>query len=70
MCKVLQIGTRSYYQWKILSVSDRKQRVILVKEKISSIYFDSKQRYGSPRITVELNSLGIRVYLVIQSLNI
>ena len=61
MCKVLQIGTRSYYQWKSQSVSDRKQRVILVKEKISSIYFDSKQRYGSPRITVELDSLGSKV---------
>jgi hypothetical protein len=32
------------------SVSDRKQRVVLVKEKITSIYFESKQRYGSPRM--------------------
>jgi hypothetical protein len=27
---------------------------VLVKEKITSIYFESKQRYGSPRMTVEL----------------
>jgi hypothetical protein len=33
MCKVLQVGQRSYYQWKSQSVSDRKQRVVLVKEK-------------------------------------
>jgi hypothetical protein len=46
MCKVLQVGR--YYQWKSQSVSDRKQRVVLVKEKITSIYFESKQRYGSP----------------------
>ena len=58
MCKVLQVGQRSYYQWKNGSVSDRKQRAELVKEKITSIYFDSKQRYGSPRITAELASLG------------
>ncbi|MFV8351242.1 IS3 family transposase [Flavobacterium sp. GT2P42] len=58
MCKVLQVGQRSYYQWKSQSVSDRKQKVVLVKEKITSIYFDSKQRYGSPRMTAELASLG------------
>jgi hypothetical protein len=33
MCKVFQVGQRSYYQWKSQSVSDRKQRVVLVKEK-------------------------------------
>jgi hypothetical protein len=32
MCKI-QVGQRSYYQWKSQSVSDRKQRVVLVKEK-------------------------------------
>nr|WP_246022118.1 IS3 family transposase [Flavobacterium cellulosilyticum] len=58
MCKVLEVGQRSYYQWKSQSVSDRKQRVELVKEKITSIYFDSKQRYGSPRMTAELASFG------------
>jgi hypothetical protein len=60
MCKVLHVGQRSYYQWKSQSVSDRKQRVVLV-EKITSIYFESKQRYGSPRMTVELASLGSKV---------
>jgi hypothetical protein len=39
-------------------VSDRKPRVELVKEKITSSYFNSKQRYGSPRMTAELASLG------------
>ena len=34
---------------------------VLVKEKITAIYFDSKQRYGSPRITAELASLGNKV---------
>ena len=58
MCKVLQVGQRSYYQWKSGSISDKKQRAELVKEKITSIYFDSKQRYGRPRMTTELASLG------------
>jgi hypothetical protein len=58
MCKVVQVGQRSYYQWKSGAISDRKQKNVLVKEKIISIYFDSKQRYGSPRMTAELTSLG------------
>ena len=42
MCEVLQVGQRSYYQWKsqCQCISDRKQRVELVKEKITSIYFN------------------------------
>jgi hypothetical protein len=33
MCKVLQVGQKSYYQWKSQFVSYRKQKVVLVKEK-------------------------------------
>jgi putative transposase len=58
MSKVFQIRARCYYQWKSQSVSDKKQKTVLAKEKISLIYFDSKQRCGSPRITVELDSIG------------
>ncbi|MFY7814488.1 MAG: IS3 family transposase, partial [Chryseobacterium taeanense] len=32
-----------------------------IKQQITSIYFSSKQRYGSPRITFELNSLGYKI---------
>jgi transposase InsO family protein len=61
MCKVLGIGLRSYYDWKSNSVSNRKQRAILIKKEIETVYFNKKQRYGSPRITVELNTKGISV---------
>ncbi|MGO4818736.1 hypothetical protein [Flavobacterium sp. W22_SRS_FP1] len=61
MCKILQVGERSYNHWKSQCVSERKQRVLLVKGKIISIYFDSKQRYGSPPITAELASLGTKL---------
>jgi len=54
ICKVLFVGQRSYYLCKSQSVSDKKQRVELIKEKIDSIHFDLKQRYGSSRIAVEL----------------
>ncbi len=46
MCKVLQVGQRSYYQLKSGSVTDRIQMTEFVKVKITSIYFDSKHRNG------------------------
>jgi putative transposase len=51
---MLKVGQIIYHQWKIQSVLDRKQSVVLVKEKITYIYFDSKQRYECPKITAEL----------------
>jgi putative transposase len=61
MCKVLQVSQSGYYRWKHNSISQRKQRVIALKEKITTVYFESKQRYGSPRITIELNALGYKI---------
>jgi hypothetical protein len=31
-CKVLQVGQRSYYQWKSQSVSDRNKELCLLKK--------------------------------------
>ena len=61
MCQVLGVSTSGYYRWKSSVVSKRVQRMNHIKEKITAIYFDSKQRYGSPRITIELNSLGYKI---------
>src|SRR5690606_13484752 len=61
MCKVLDIGQRSYYDWKRKAISSRRLKSIFLKEKIKAIYFDKKQRYGSPRITAELQALGVKV---------
>lgn len=61
MCRVLGIGPRSYYDWKSNRVSDRKSRTIFIKENIGAVYFAKKQRYGSPRITAELQARGIGV---------
>ena len=61
MCKVLQVSPSGYYRWKGKSISIRVQKMNLIKEKITAIYFESKQRYGSPRITIELNTLGFKI---------
>ena len=61
MCKVLNVASSSYFKWRSRPVSQRLLLKEQIKEQISSIYFSSKQRYGSPRITSELNALGYKI---------
>jgi transposase InsO family protein len=61
MCSVLQVSRSSYYSWKAGFISIKKERKIQMKEKITTVYFESKQRYGSPRIAKELESLGVKI---------
>ncbi|WP_304529136.1 IS3 family transposase [Flavobacterium sp. ALD4] len=61
MCKVLLVSSGSYYRWKKQKITARLQRKIAIKKQITLIYFESKQRYGSPRITFELQSLGYEI---------
>lgn len=48
------------------TISARQQRKIAIKEKIKLIYFESKQRYGSPGITLELRSIGYKISRIIE----
>lgn len=61
MCTVLEVGSSGYYKWKSKCVSGRMLKKKEIKQQITLIYFASKQRYGSPRITSELNSLGYKI---------
>ena len=61
MCNVLEVGSSGYYKWKNKPVSKRTLRKNEIKQQITTIYFTSKQRYGSPRITIELNALSYRI---------
>ncbi len=61
MCQILQAGRGSYYRWKKGKTTIKQKQIIAIKDQISSIYFESKQRYGSPRITLELQSLGYKI---------
>ncbi|WP_312903152.1 IS3 family transposase [Chryseobacterium taichungense] len=61
MCQVLKLSSSSYYKWKSRPSSKKLLLKEKVKQQITSIYFSSKQRYGSPRITSELNSLGYKM---------
>jgi putative transposase len=42
MCKVLKVGPSSYYNWKRQILSERQRRTTLIKEEITSIYFNAK----------------------------
>ena len=61
MCKVLEVGSSSYYKWKSTIISNNALRKNEIKQQITSVYFASKQRYGSPRITFELNAMGYKI---------
>jgi hypothetical protein len=42
MCKVLKVDPSSYYNWKRQILSERQRRTTLIKEEITSIYFNAK----------------------------
>ena len=58
MCSILHISSSGYYKWKNRGLSKKVLKKNLLKEKIKTLYFEFKQRYGSPRITAELHALG------------
>jgi len=54
------VGSRSYYAWKNDSKPAGGSKVGILKEKIETIYFNKKRRYGSPRIAAELLDNGLK----------
>lgn len=65
MCSVLNVSTSGYYKWLVKIPSKRELRNTMLIEEIHKIYRASKCRYGSPRVTKELNMQGIKVSQVL-----
>jgi putative transposase len=65
MCKVLKVSKSGYYKWLDKVPSKRKLRRLMLIEQIHIAYRASRCRYGSPRITKELNMHGIEVSQVL-----
>lgn len=61
MCKVLKISASGYYKWKKKLPSDNILQKDKLKQQIMKLYFEFKQRYGSPRLTMELRALGYKI---------
>lgn len=55
MCEVLGASTSTYNLWTVQPVSKSEARVRLLKETITSIFDEFKQRYGCILITRELH---------------
>jgi putative transposase len=75
MCKVFGISYLAYTKWKNQVLSPRQRRNQLLKEEISSIFYEYKELYGVPRITAELQSRGFkakegRIYMYMKQLGL
>jgi putative transposase len=61
MCEVLGVSKSGYYAWKDRPLSDQKLRKEKLTVQIKRAHVESRNTYGSPKITKQLNRKGIRV---------
>lgn len=61
MCKVFKVSRSGYYNWLERKPSKRSIENQQIKGLIKMVYDDSKGRYGSPKITKELNAQGLNI---------
>ena len=61
MCTTLKVSKANFYKWKSGYRSNRERENEELTIAIKIIHQKSRQTYGSPRITQELNALGEKV---------
>lgn len=61
MLAVLEVSETTYYRRKKQELTDTESRVILLKQEITSIFYEFKQRYGCTKITKELQSRKFKI---------
>ncbi|MEE9304439.1 MAG: DDE-type integrase/transposase/recombinase [Thiotrichaceae bacterium] len=59
MCRLLEVSRAGFYRWLLRTPSVLAQRRALVRGAVVSVYHEFKKRYGSRRITEELNARDI-----------
>ena len=59
MCRVLGVSRSGYYAWRKRPVSVREMANQELKVEIKTIYEQSRQSYGSPRMQAELADRGL-----------
>jgi len=59
MCCWLGVSRSGYYRWRGREPSQRAIKRELVRCAVVDVYHQFNKRYGAPRITVELNALGV-----------
>lgn len=58
MCLWLQVSRSGYYKWRERKPSARERRRLEAERLLINLFAKFKSRYGSPRMTVELNDSG------------
>lgn len=61
MCRVFEVSRSGYYRWIKRKPSQRQLDNQRLEAQIGEIFAGSKGRYGSPKITRELQAIGRRV---------
>jgi putative transposase len=61
MCQVLEVSPAGFYDWQTRGPSRQAQRRAALTAEIQAAFQESRQTYGSPRITRELLAQGIQV---------
>jgi len=60
MCRVLEVSRAGYYAWRARPLCERVKADWVLREQIRRIQQQVKQRYGTPRVRMELRALGFR----------
>jgi putative transposase len=61
MCQVLKINPGSYYRWVKDPIGKVERRNRPLKSQVKSLFYKFKKRYGSTRLTMELNTEGVEI---------
>jgi transposase InsO family protein len=61
VCRVLGVSRSGYYAWRDRPGSEREAGRVKVTERIRSVFGESRDSYGSPRVYRELKTLDVRV---------
>ena len=59
MAKALQLSQSGYYAWVKRADSPRKRDDQMLLEQIKAVYYQSRSIYGSPRVTAQLQRVGV-----------
>jgi len=60
MCRVLRVSRSGFYDFKACPQNQRIKRDRELKVTIQSVFKENEERYGSPRIHLELRDQGVR----------
>lgn len=59
MCRVLNLSRPGYYAWRCREPSEQAKRRQSIGERLDTLFYRFKRRYGARRLAVELNDEGI-----------